>query len=200
VIPVEQRLFEQQWPDGDYTMFQVGFVVDDLADMATRWAKTFRVGPFHLMPVLEQVMTYRGEEHTVKYRSAVAQAGPVQIELIKQLNDAPSVFREWSREGTAAFHQLATLTHDYEAKKAHYQALGYEVVSENLTSRTRMCFIDTLADFGFYTEVALSTPAFLANLGKISQACAEWDGTEAIRDLGATGRVQPAPSSPTDGG
>ena len=44
-------LFEQLWPEGDYRFFQLGFVVDDLVDVARRWVAVFGVGPFHVLPV-----------------------------------------------------------------------------------------------------------------------------------------------------
>jgi hypothetical protein len=187
---IEHRLFEQPWPDGEYRFFQTGFVVDDVIAAATEWARVFRVGPFHVLPVFDQHLIYRGEEATITCHVAVAQAGPVQIELIQQLCDRPSVFREWSRDGTCAFHQLATVTPDYDGKKAHFESLGYAVAAESLAPRFRSAYIDTSTDFGFYTEVVESTLGFLANLNKISRASAAWDGTDPIRLLTADGRVQ----------
>ena len=29
-MPTADRLFDQRWPEGEYRMFQLGFVVDDL--------------------------------------------------------------------------------------------------------------------------------------------------------------------------
>ena len=189
---IEHRLFEQPWPEGEYRFFQMGFVVaDDVTTAATRWARVFGVGPFHVLPVFDQHLMYRGQESTITCQVAVAQAGPVQIELIQQLCDRPSVFREWSRDGTCVFHQVATVTPDYDGKKAHLEKLGYEIAAESLSgSRVRTAYFDTLADFGFYTEVVESTPGFLANLNKISQAAAAWDGTDGVRILTADGRVQ----------
>ncbi|MBL7496707.1 VOC family protein [Frankia sp. CNm7] len=188
--PIEHRLFQQPWPDGEYRFFQLGFLVDDVLAAAARWARVFGVGPFHVMPVIEQRSTYRGTPAAITMRVAVAQAGPVQIELIQQLCDRPSVYREWSRGGTCAFHQLATVTPDYDGTKAGYEELGYPTVAESLSGRFRVAFVDTVADFGFYTEVVESTPGFLANLGRMAQASAAWDGTDPLRLLGPDGRAR----------
>jgi glyoxalase/bleomycin resistance protein/dioxygenase superfamily protein len=187
---MEHRLFEQPWPEGEYRFFQTAFVVDDALGAATRWSRVFGVGPFHVLPVFDQHLMYRGAASTITCQVAVAQAGPVQIELIQQLCDRPSVFREWSRDGTCVFHQLATVTPDYDAKLAHYENLGYALAAESMNPRFRNAYIDTLADFGFYTEVVESTPGFLANLNKISLAAAAWDGSDPVRMLTADGRVQ----------
>lgn len=188
--PIEHPLFQQPWPEGEYRFFQVGFVVDDVLAAAAKWARVFGVGPFHVMPVFDQHAIYRGEEATNTSQVAVAQAGPVQIELIQQHCDRPSVFREWSRGGSCAFHQLATVTPDYDGKKAHYGGLGYEITAESLAGRFRVAYVDTVADFGFYTEVIESTPGFLANLSKIARASAGWDGADPVRLLGPDGRAR----------
>jgi len=187
--PLEHRLFQQPWPEGEYRFFQLGFLVDDISEAAARWARVFGVGPFHVIPVFQSRMLYRGQDTTITGQVAISQAGPVQIELIHQYCDTPSVFREWSRDGSCALHQLATVTPDYEGTKAHYEALGYQIAAENM-SKVRVAYVDTSADFGFYTEVVEQQPGFLANLNKISKTSAAWDGTDPVRHLTADGRVQ----------
>jgi Glyoxalase/Bleomycin resistance protein/Dioxygenase superfamily len=176
-------LYEQEWPEGEYRLFQLGFVVDDLIATATRWALVHGVGPFHVLPVVEQEAVVRGRASPVSIQVGVAQAGPVQIELIRQHCDRPSIYREWTRNGTRAFHQVATVTADYDAKKAHLVRHGYELAAESLAGRFRVAYFNTVADFGFYTEVVEETPGFLAQLSRISETCATWDGTDPVRLL-----------------
>lgn len=177
-------LFEQTWPEGDYRFFQLGFVVDDLLGAAHRWASVFGVGPFHVLPPTPVDYTQRGTTSVVDMQVAVAQAGPVQIELIHQRCDTPSIFLDHAAAGRGGFHQLCTITSDYEAKVAGFQALGYEVASELHGPRERLAFIDTLADFGFYTEVVDAPPGFLPSLAAIARTCAGWDGiTDPVRLL-----------------
>ena len=38
MAPIDHRLFEQPWPEGEYRMFQLGFVVDDVLEASARWA------------------------------------------------------------------------------------------------------------------------------------------------------------------
>jgi hypothetical protein len=187
-------LFEQPWPEGDFRFFQLGHVVDDVVAAARAWVETFGVGPFHVLPVVDQQLTYgAGDVRTVRVQVAVAQAGPVQIELIQQHDDTPSLYTDWSRGGTSAFHQIATVTSDYDAKKAHLRAAGHDVVAESLSGRFRVAYVDTVAAFGFYTEVVEGTPGFLAQLQAISRTCADWDGTDPVRLLTRDGYRLPDP-------
>jgi hypothetical protein len=177
-------LFEQPWPEGEYRFFQLGHVVDDIVSAARRWSSTFGIGPFHVLPVVDQQLTHAdGQMRTLQMQVAVTQAGPVQIELIQQHCDAPSLYRDWSKNGTSAFHQVASVTSDYDGKLAHFEALGYEVAAESLGGNFRVAYVDTVAEFGFYTEVIEHTPRFLEQLEVISKTCERWDGTDPIRLL-----------------
>lgn len=178
---IAHRLFQQPWPEGEYRFFQLGFVVGDLLRAAERWTRVYGVGPFHVMPRVEARCTYRGAQSLIELQVAVAQAGPVQIELIEQFCDRPSVYRDLFGKGESGFHQVCTVTRDYDGKKAHYERMGYELASEMNPGSGRIAFYDTVQDFGFFTEVVEASPSFLANLAKIAQTCAAWDGTDPVR-------------------
>ena len=183
MTPLPHRLFEQSWPEGEYRLFQLGFVVDDLLGTAMRWATVFAVGPFHVLPRIESPCTYRGTASAVDVQIAVAQAGPVQIdELIHQHCDRASVYRELVDEGSSSFHQLCSVTRDYDGKKAHYERLGYGLACE-FTEGPRVVYFDTVDEFGFFTEVVEETPGFLAGVDSIARTCAAWDGSDPVRLL-----------------
>ena len=177
-------LFEQPWPEGDYRYFQLGFLVDDLVDAATRWARAFGIGPFFVLPRVESTGMYRGTTTVNDVQIAVAQAGPVQIELIRQYCDRPSVYRDWLAGGHSRFHQLCTVTDDYDAKLAHFEGLGYELVAQLSHEGQRVGYFGTVEEFGFFTEVVENVPGFLDGMAGIARACARWDGNEPIRLVG----------------
>jgi hypothetical protein len=192
--PFPHRLFQQPWPEGEFRMFQLGFVVDDLFEAATHWVRLFGVGPFHIMPRVHNFCRYRGRNASVDIHIGVAQAGPVQIELIRDYTDGPSVFRDLHNLydfAKSGFHQVSTLTRDYDGKKAHYLGTGYELACEFTTPGQRVAFFDTTDDFGFFTEVVEEKASFQANLSKISRTCADWDGTDPIRILTRDGYRTP---------
>ena len=190
-------LFEQPWPGGEYRFFQLGHVVEDIVGAAKLWSSSFGIGPFHVLPVVDQQMTHAdGDVRTLRIQVAVAQAGPVQIELIQQHCDTPSLYRDWSNDSTSAFHQVATVTRDYLAKLAHFATLGYEVAAESLGGSFRVAYVDTVAAFGFYTEVVEYTPRLLEQLDAISRTCATWDGTDPVRLLTRGGYRVPDEEGP----
>ena len=188
---IPHRLFQQEWPDGGYRLFQLGFVVDDLLGTAARWATVFGVGPFHVLTRRAVPCNYRGTPSVLDAQVAVAQAGPVQIELIEQHGDGPSVYLDLVASGRSRFHQLCSITPDYERTLAHYLGLGYELATEMEVRGQRIAYVDTVDDFGFHTEVVEHTPQFLAGLEAIAQTCAGWDGADPVRLLTRDGYRTP---------
>jgi hypothetical protein len=180
----QPQLFQQHWPEGEYRLFQLGFVVTDLVAAASMWAEVHGVGPFHVMPPVTQACTYRGEPSEISLQYGVSQAGPVQIELIEDQGERASVFNEPGRASPTGFHQICTVTRDYEGKKSFYQDAGYELACELAApDGQRVAYLDTVADFGFFVEVVEETPLFLKLLGGISATCADWDGQDPVRLL-----------------
>lgn len=192
--PAPHALFEQPWPDGEFRFFQLGHVVDDVLAAASKWVRAFGIGPFHVLPVVEQRSNFGGEMRSVRIQVAVAQAGPVQIELIQQHCRTPSIFQDWSRGGTSAFHQIATMTDDYDAKKSRFEALGYKIAAESDAGEFRVAYVDTSADFGFYTEVVESYPGLLTQVRAISDTCANWNGIDPVRIMTREGYRVPQKS------
>lgn len=186
------RLYEQPWPEGEHRHFQIGHVVDDVLEAAGRWARVFGIGPFHVLPRIQIECTYRGRPGALDTQIAVAQAGPVQIELVQPFGSEPNVYTDLADRGACRFHQLSTVTPDYARTVAHYEQLGYALACEIDARGQHVAYVDTIDDFGFFTEVVESVPGFLDNLATIARTCAEWDGsTDPVRLLTREGYRTP---------
>jgi hypothetical protein len=184
-------LFEQPWPDGDYRFFQLGFHVDDVVAAAERWASVVGVGPFSLTPRTTSSAVFRGRPCRADVQIAVAQAGPVQIELVHQFDDEPSIYRELYPAAGNGLHQLCAMTARYDDTKARYEALGYEVAGEVEAQGFRVAYVDTVAAFGFYTEVIDQNPAYLRFAARLAGLAEGWDGTDPVRILTRDGYRTP---------
>jgi hypothetical protein len=194
-------LFEHRWPEGEFRLFQLGFVVPDLLRAASRWVQVFGVGPFHIMPRAQNTCRYRGTDASVDIHIGVAQAGPVQIELIQDYTQGNSVFTEMARlygGRDYGLHQVSTLTREYDAKVAQYLNQKFELACEFTNPGQRVAFIDTVEEFGFFTEIVEEKPSFQTNLAKIASTCETWDGTDPIRILTRDGYRVPNDGNNTD--
>ena len=195
-LALGNRLFQQAWPS-QYTFFQLAFVVDDLHDAALHWGKVFAIGPFYVLKRAVAQVIYRGQASIQDVQIAVAQAGPMQIELIEQKTEGPTLYRDVYAKGQAGVHHMATVVKDFDAARDHYLGLGYEIACELTGSAMRVAYFDLRRDFGLMVEVVEEQPGFLDSLARIAEACAGWDGTDPLRILTRDGYrlpdLSPAP-------
>ncbi len=185
-----KRIYQDPPPSGDYRFFQIAWVVDDLFAAMDKWTRVYGVGPFHVMPRRPQSLLYRGDLCEIDMQLAVVQSGPLLLEFIRQFGGDPSPYREIYPQGRGGVHHLCTVIEAYDETKAHYEGLGYDAIAE-VQGGMRIAHFDTFEDFGFITEVVERTDAFMANLARIAQTCATWDGSDPIRLLTREGYRTP---------
>ena len=73
---------------------QIGYVVTDL-DRALRSWIDLGVGPWFVIRDLPMRALYRGEPCETTLSLAMANSGEMQVELIHQMDDTPSIFTEF---------------------------------------------------------------------------------------------------------
>lgn len=113
---------------------QLGFVVRDVEAAMRHWIDVFGVGPFLFLekgtgrPAPQAF--FRKQSTHVETRLAFGYMGDVQIELIEQVNDAPSPYREFLESGREGLQHLGFWVHDHEEACRKVEAAGYEVEFE----------------------------------------------------------------------
>jgi catechol 2,3-dioxygenase-like lactoylglutathione lyase family enzyme len=166
---------------------QIAWVVDDLDAAVRHWRQTAGLGPFFVGTHVGGMFTelnHRGVPAEVDISCAIAQAGPVQIELIKQHGSAPSPYRDVFAEGESGLHHICSLVDDVEAECRKYESLGFEIVlTGTVGGQTPVAYADTRPMIGCMTELmgrqGLAAQMFVA----AAKAAADWDGTDPVRDL-----------------
>ena len=74
---------------------QIGYIVNDLESAAQKWTDTVGIGPWRIVEHAPFTsFRYNGQASDVDAGIALAFMGDVQIELIQQHNDAPSMYRD----------------------------------------------------------------------------------------------------------
>jgi hypothetical protein len=139
------------------------------------------VGPFFLFEHLPLKVFHRGEARELDCSLALAQAGPVQIELLVQHNDSPSAYRDTVKVGRPGFHHIAVFC-DYETEVAAYKEMGFEVAMSGEIDAMRYCYVDTTAKLGCMVEL-IEEHAVKEIFSTIADAAIGWDGREPLRHL-----------------
>ncbi|MEM6710186.1 MAG: VOC family protein [Pseudomonadota bacterium] len=167
----------------DRTVFQNAWVVDDLEAACTAWARDLGVGPFFIADYPEgtfQDVTYRGKPADLSMRVALAQAGPVQIELIQPIT-SPSAYRDVFPTGQSGFHHLCVWSHDFAADRQYFEALNYPAVNTGRAGDLHFAYFDTRPLLGAMLEIVTWSADIEARFAAIAAAAEDWDGTEPLR-------------------
>ena len=124
---------------------QFSYVVDDLDAAITHWAEVLQVGPFFVLEhVPYRICRFRGEATPLDMSVALAYSHDVQIELVIQHNDAPSIFKEFRDARGAGLQHVGVVTDDLERDLRHFAARGVRPLQDGEADNgTRFAYLDT---------------------------------------------------------
>ena len=106
---------------------QIGYVVTDLDRAIASWVE-LGVGPWLVIRGLPMRALYRGEPCETTLSLALSNSGELQIELIQQQDDTPSIFTEFLAANGPGYHQLAYWAEDFDATMKAVEDAGWPVV------------------------------------------------------------------------
>jgi hypothetical protein len=140
------------------------------------------VGPWFVVRDLPMRALYRGEPCEMTMSLAMANSGEMQVELIHQEDDTPSIFTEFLESNGPGLHQLAYWTTDFDATMKAVADAGWPVVwSGGEGFGVRFAYVEAPGRPAAVIEISELTEATLASSTHIREAAASWDGSEPIR-------------------
>ena len=170
-------------------IMQLAFVPTDFPAAIDYWTREMGVGPFFLWEhIAVDELRYRADVVSLDFSVALAQWGDVQIELIRQDNAAPSIYRDWNSN---ALHHIQLAVDDYDAAVATCEAAGFGVAMEGRgllgakDLRFAYCDLGAYGPAGF-VEFAYRPPGAspaLERMNRMKAAARDWDGSDPIRPL-----------------
>ncbi len=114
-------------------------------------------------------------------RIGIAQAGPLQVELIQPLN-AQSAYRMSVPAGSGqGFHHIGIWTENFDQALAHFNGLGFETINAGRTRSTEFAYLDTRALLGCMLEIVTKTPLAERRFSEIAKAAEGWQGDAPLR-------------------
>lgn len=160
---------------------QLGFVVDDIDAAIKDFVHTLNVGPFFVLEPFDYDIMYKELPSRVHMGLAFAYMEDVQIELICQYNDAPSVYSDFkAKHGTGFVH----MGYFVDSPQEYVGALDgmAEVVQYGDDGVTKDSFYCNFAPFGGglieFTELHA---ARAARWEFMKAAARDWDGKTVTR-------------------
>ncbi len=162
---------------------QAGYVVDDIEAAMDYWTRVLGVGPFFYkerVPI--ENYTYRGESYVPHNSVALANSGPLQIELIQTRNDVPSMYRDFKAAGHRGLQHVAYWTETYDEDLKRLTGLGFKpVMSGEVGERGRFVYFDTEYHPGTVIELSEVAGPKGTMFRLIKEASEGWDGRDPVR-------------------
>ncbi|WP_342363924.1 VOC family protein [Terrarubrum flagellatum] len=167
-------------------IMQNGYVVRDLDKAMKHWTDTMGVGPFFVtakIPFAECL--YRGAPCDIDLAVAISFSGDLQIELVEQKNNVPSIYRDHLQRFGEGLHHAGVLSDDYAADVARLTSQGFSAVQHgSVTSGMRFAYFDSDRGFpGAMVELIEGSPGMRRFLDRVKTQAREWDGREPVRML-----------------
>jgi methylmalonyl-CoA/ethylmalonyl-CoA epimerase len=164
-------------------VMQIAFVPDDFDAAIAHWTTVMGIGPFFLIENIKLPDSlYLGQPNECVFSIAIAYWGDVQVELIRQENDAPSIYRGAEGKG---LHHTCVLTEDIDAARATAEAAGAKVLVEGRVDPDgAVLYVDSGGGPGGIVEILQPATGTLGLFEMIKAASQGWDGSDPVRRLG----------------
>jgi catechol 2,3-dioxygenase-like lactoylglutathione lyase family enzyme len=167
-------------------IMQLAFVPADFDAALAFWTDTMGAGPFFALDhVALDDVKYRGEAAVIDFSMVIGYWGDLQIELIRQHNDAPSIYKSWRDEGREGLHHVCILVDDMAAARTVCAEAGAIVAQEaRVPGGGEVIYVDTGGGPGTMVEILKSSPGGREFFAMMREAARGWDGSEPLRRLG----------------
>ena len=168
---------------------QLGYVVSDIAKAMQDWSSRLRIGPWFYRERLPlDHYRFRGVDHVparFHMSYALANSGDMQIELIQQRCDTPSVYLEFLERHGEGLQHLCVWPSDYDGTVAKACASGLELIQEGRFGPIRFCYFGDAGHAGTCLEVSEMVEMRRPLIEAIRDAAAIWDGSDPVRNYPA---------------
>lgn len=164
-------------------MTQNGYVVRDIEAAMRHWIEVLGVGPwFYAEHAPIEDFRYKGEPSPVEVSIALANSGSLQIELIQQRNDAPSMYHDFLSAGREGLQHIAYWTTTLDDDLKRLLDAGYRIgQSGHVGQPGRFIYFLTEAHPGTVAELSEINGPKGRMFQRIAAAAHDWDGTDPIR-------------------
>jgi hypothetical protein len=166
---------------------QNGYIVRDIRAAMDHWVNVMGIGPwFYIDRVQTDYFRHRGIDSNLEMSVALANSGDLQIELIQQRNEAPSMYREFLDAGHEGLQHLAYWTTDFQGLYDNALSLGHKVGHEGQIGgeQGRFAYFDRQAHPGTVIEISDISGSKGFFFEHVRQAAIGWNGTDPIREMG----------------
>jgi len=161
---------------------QMGFVVRDIEGAMRHWSEVCGIGPWFYaerLPLSE--FRYKGRACDIHMSVALANSGEVQLELIQQRDDTPSLYQDFLAAGHEGLQHWSSWPENYRELRERALNSGWKIGQEGDTPRGPFIYFLDEGHPGTIIEMAEATPTRMRIFDAVREAAIGWDGRDPIR-------------------
>lgn len=163
-------------------IMQNGYVVDDLETAAMHWVNTLGVGPFFFMEHIEfSESFYRGKPAEIDMSVAIAYSGNLQIELVQQHNDAPSIYKTFRDQHGQGLQHVGALVDNLDTCLSTNNAESLKLQWGTTGAGQRFAYLATDFHNGAMIELIEADESMHNAFTSMQRTASEWDGSHPLR-------------------
>jgi catechol 2,3-dioxygenase-like lactoylglutathione lyase family enzyme len=167
-------------------VMQLAYVPADFDATLRFWIDVMGAGPFFAIDHVQlEDLKYRGKPATVDFSMVLGYWGDIQIEIIRQHNDAPSIYQTWRQEGREGLHHVCILVDDMAKARQVCAAAGATIAQEGkVAGGGEVIYVDTGGGPGTMVEILKTGAGGREFFAMMRDAARGWDGSDPVRKLG----------------
>lgn len=167
-------------------VMQLAFVPADFDAALAFWTQVMGAGPFFALDHVQlEDVKVDGIPAQIDFSMVLGYWGEIQIELIRQHNDTPSIYKSWRDEGREGLHHVCILVEDMAEARRVCGAAGAVVRQEaKVPGGGEVIYVDTGGGPGTMVEILKPAPGGPQFFAMMREAARDWDGSAPERRLG----------------
>jgi len=167
-------------------VMQLAYVPANFDAALAFWTQTMGAGPFFALDHVQlDDVKVDGVPAQIDFSMVLGYWGDIQIELIRQHNEAPSIYKTWRDEGREGLHHVCILVDDMAEARRVCAAAGAKVRQEGkVAGGGEVIYVDTGGGPGTMVEILRPAPGGAQFFAMMRDAARDWDGSEPVRRLG----------------
>jgi hypothetical protein len=154
---------------------QMGFVVRDIDKAMRHWVEVCGIGPWFVVDKLPL------DGFWYRERPYPANSGEVQLELIQQRDDTPSMYRDFLAAGHEGLQHWSSWPENYHELLDRALANGWTIGQRGESPRGPFVYFLNEGHPGTVIEMAALTPTRRRIFDAVRAAAIGWDGRDPIR-------------------
>ena len=167
-------------------VMQIAYVPADFDQALKHWTEVMGAGPFFALNHVQlDDVHYLGAPAPIDFSMVIGYWGDIQIELIRQHNQTPSIYKAWRDAGHEGVHHVCVLVEDMAHARAVCAKAGAQVLQEGkVPGGGEVIYVNTGGGPGTMVEILKPAPGGHEFFAFMRQAARDWDGTDPVRQLG----------------